>query len=204
MTLEYQTRIAQARLSEISQEGVYKTDSTTRHKCFLSYHAVDAQEVLTFVESFGDYFIPRAIGVSEDDPVIESDDSDYIMDRIRSKYLSNSTVTIVMAGKCTWARKFVDWEVYSSLRRGKVNRLNGLMAIQLPSGKAAGGALPPRVSDNVLRNDGKDVGYARYYTYPRSGSTLKNWIQDAFDARQTREKLIRNTRTRKTNNSYCP
>lgn len=204
MTLGYQNRLAQARLTEISRQLEYKAESLVRHKCFLSYHAVDAEEVLAFVESFGDYFIPRAIGVSEDDPVIESEDSDYIMDRIRSKYLSNSTVTIVMVGKCTWARKFVDWEIYSSLRKDKVNRLNGLMAIQLPSGKKAGGNLPARVNDNVIRQDGKDIGYARYYAYPNSGSTLQSWIQDAFDGRRTRDRLIRNSRERKKINSYCP
>lgn len=204
MNLGYQNRTAQARLVEISQRAEFRADSPVRHKCFLSYHAVDAQEVLAFVESFGDYFIPRAIGISEDDPVIQSEDNDYIMDRIRSKYLSNSTVTIVMVGECTWARKFVDWEVYSSLRKDKVNRLNGLMAIQLPSGKRAGARLPMRVSANVIREGGKDVGYARYYEYPTSGTTLKAWIQDAFDARRTRDGLIQNGLDRKKNNSSCP
>ncbi|MGW0908435.1 TIR domain-containing protein [Streptomyces sp. NPDC002853] len=204
MTLTYQARLAQTRLTEISREFEYKADSTIRHKCFLSYHAVDAEEVLSFVESFGDYFIPRAIGVSEDDPVIESEDNDYIMDRIRSKYLSNSTVTIVMVGKCTWARKFVDWEIYSSLRKDKVNRLNGLMAIQMPSGKSAGAKLPPRVQDNVIREGTRDIGFARYYAYPTHGGTLQNWIQDAFEARQKRDHLICNSRARKKINSSCP
>ncbi|WP_079275039.1 TIR domain-containing protein [Streptomyces phaeoluteigriseus] len=204
MTLTYQASLAQTRLTAISRQLEHKADSQVRHKCFLSYHAVDAEEVLSFVESFGDYFIPRAIGVSEDDPVIESEDSDYIMDRIRSKYLANSTVTIVMVGKCTWARKFVDWEIYSSLRRGKVNRLNGLMAIQLPSAKSPGAKLPPRVQDNVIREGTKDIGYARYYAYPTGGGTLQNWIQDAFDARTTRDHLIYNSRARKKINSSCP
>jgi hypothetical protein len=204
MTLTYQARLAQTRLSAISRQLEHKADSPVRHKCFLSYHAVDAEEVLSFVESFGDYFIPRAIGVSEDDPVIESEDSDYIMDRIRSKYLANSTVTIVMVGKCTWARKFVDWEIYSSLRRGKVDRLNGLMAIQLPSAKSPSAKLPPRVQDNVIREGTKDIGYARYYAYPTRGGTLQNWIQDAFDARSTRDHLIYNSRDRKKINSSCP
>ncbi|WP_445279902.1 TIR domain-containing protein [Streptomyces sp. DSM 118148] len=204
MNLDYQNRMAQARLTEISRQLEYKADSPVRHKAFLSYHAVDAEEVLAFVESFGDYFIPRAIGVSEDDPVINSEDSDYIMDRIRTKYLADSTVTIVMVGKCTWARKFVDWEIYSSLRQDKVNRLNGLMAIQLPSGKSAGGTLPARVNDNVIREDGKDIGYARYYAYPNGGATLQSWIQDAYDGRRTRNRLIRNGRARKKINSYCP
>jgi hypothetical protein len=36
--------------------------------------------------------------------------------RIRQLYLLDSTVTIVLIGKCTWARKFVDWETQASLR----------------------------------------------------------------------------------------
>ncbi|WTP58525.1 TIR domain-containing protein [Streptomyces phaeochromogenes] len=200
---EFQTAIAQSQLRKISQQLEHKADSTTRHKCFLSYHAVDALEVLEFVTSFGDFFIPRAIGVSEDDPVIQSENNDYIMDRIREKYLADTTVTIVMVGKFTWARKFIDWEVYSTLRKDKVNRLSGLMAIQLPSGRANSAALPRRVDDNVSRIDGKDIGYARYYAYPTSGYTLQSWIHDAYTARQNRNHVIANKRDRKTNNSFC-
>ena len=52
------------------------------------------------------------------------------MDRIRDYYLTDSSVTIVLVGACTWARKYIDWEVYSTLRRDKNNRLSGLMAIE--------------------------------------------------------------------------
>ena len=31
-------------------------------------------------------------------------------------YLSNTTVTIVLIGECTKARKYVDWEIASTLR----------------------------------------------------------------------------------------
>ncbi|MGY2067015.1 TIR domain-containing protein [Blastococcus sp. SYSU DS0619] len=201
-------RRAQQRLVEIGQANEhvleYKAaDGNVRHKCFLSYHAADAEEVLGFVESFDSVFIPKCLGVDEDDPWIDSEDTDYIMDRVRDKYLSESTVTIVLVGKCTWARKFVDWEIYSSLRRDRVNRLNGLLAIQLPS-VAAGVTLPDRVSDNVLRDrQGSDFGYGRYYVYPSSKASLQSWIQDAFDARRTRDQLIRNGRARKKYNSAC-
>ncbi|WP_328434958.1 TIR domain-containing protein [Streptomyces sp. NBC_00425] len=198
-----QAALAQNQLTAISRQLEYKADSATRHKCFLSYHAVDAMEVLDFVNTFGDFFTPRAIGVSEDDPVIQSENNDYIMDRIREKYLADTTVTIVMIGKCTWARKFVDWEVYSTLRKDKVNRLSGLMAVQLPSGRASGAPLPARVNENVIRENGEDVGYARYYSYPASDASLRNWIHDAYLARQSRSRLILNGRARKINNSAC-
>lgn len=172
-----------------------------RHKCFVSFHQVDEEEVKQFIEAFEDAFIPRVLGVSDDDEFIDSTDTDYVMDQIREQYLTDSTVTIVLVGKCTWARRYVDWEVYSTLRNDKNNKLSGLMAIELPSLAAAGGGtLPPRVSDNV---DG-DKKYARYWKYPSSGTNLQALIEGAFQARTTRVKLIVNTRERKLNNSPCP
>ena len=89
-----------------------------RHKCFLSYHHGDQAAVQEFIDKFDsthNVFIARAISMPDD--VINSDDSDYVMSRIRTLYLRDSTVTIVLAGACTWARKLVDWEVQASLRQ---------------------------------------------------------------------------------------
>jgi hypothetical protein len=198
-----QTRAANQQLQEISKAAVRETVTAVRHKCFLSYHSIDAEEVLRFVESYGSVFIPKAIGISEDDPYIESDDVDYVMQRIRDKYLADSTVTIVMVGTCTWSRKYIDWEVYSTLRRDKNNRLSGLMAIELPSISAGHGTLPSRVALNVSGKNG-DEGYARYWNYPASAKALQSLIQDAHNARITRDHLIRLGSTRKINNSACP
>ena len=146
----------------------------------------------------------KCLGITENEPWIDSDNTDYILDRIRENYLTDSTVTIVLVGKCTWARKFVDWEVYSSLRRGSVNKLNGLLALQLPSAAGTAPPLPKRVSDNVTRDaNGKDVGYARYNVYPGSSHSLRTWIQDAFDARASRNQLITNSTPRRKKNSAC-
>lgn len=71
---------------------------------------------------------------------------------IRDKYLADSTVTIVLVGHCTWARRYVDWEVYSSLRRDRNNRLNGLLAITLPlTAEYWGKRLPDRVKRQRAR-----------------------------------------------------
>lgn len=175
-------------------------ESSVRHKCFISYHTADAEEVLSFVERFDDIFIPKTIGLSDDDSdIIDSYNTDYVMDRIREKYLSDSTVTIVLVGKCTWARKYVDWEVASSLRSGKVNKINGLMALRLPSIDATNGTLPARVNDNVSG----EAGYARYWSYPTSGSSLRRMIEEAFEARTSKPKLIVNTRARRERNGDC-
>ena len=49
--------------------------------------------------------------------LIDSDDDDYVMRRIREEYLSDTTVTLVFIGKETWTRKFVDWELAASLHQ---------------------------------------------------------------------------------------
>jgi hypothetical protein len=186
-----------------AERALARSKDPTRRKCFVSYHAADDSEVAEFVDTFGAVFIPKVIGVSDSDPFVDSEDTDYIMDRIREKYLTDSTVTMVLVGRCTSARKYVDWEVYSSLRNDRNNRRNGLLAISLPSrGK---GVLPARVSDNVERDSaGDDVGYARWYVSPKTESALRRWIEDAFTARTTRTGLIKNTRARRTYNSPCP
>ena len=42
--------------------------------------------------------------------------------RIKDDYLRHSTVTIVLIGTDTKERKHVDWEIYSSMYHGKINK----------------------------------------------------------------------------------
>jgi hypothetical protein len=192
---------SQLRLQRLAERAALKSSDPTRHKCFVSYHVDDEDEAATFIDDFGTVFIPTVIGVTEDDAFVDSDDTDYIMDQIREKYLSNSTVTIVLVGACTWSRRFVDWEIYSSLREYKDYGVSGLMGITLPSvANDSDRRLPPRLADNV---DG-DQGYARWRKYPSSASSLRGFIQEAFDARTSKVDLINNSRARKNYNSQCP
>jgi hypothetical protein len=180
-----------------------KSNDPTRHKCFISYHADDADEVAAFVEAFGAAFIPRVIGVSDADDFIDSDDTDYVMDQIREKHLTDSTVTIVAVGACTWARRYIDWEISSTLRDDSKNRRSGLMGVTLPSVAAVPRRTPPRLADN-LKGANNSEGYARWWKYPTSESQLRGYIDDAYLARTSRSELIDNSRARKINNSTCP
>jgi hypothetical protein len=185
-------------------ESVRKAAGVVRHKCFISFHQADEDEVVHFIETFEEVFIPRVLGVSDEDEFVDSSDTNYVLRAIREKYLIDSTVTIVLVGKCTWARRYVDWEVYSTLRNDPVNRRSGLMAVTLPSAaNYEGKKLPPRVQDNVRGAKG-DEGYARWWKYPTSGESLRSEIASAFDARTSRADLIDNSRERKLNNSPCP
>jgi hypothetical protein len=194
----------QRRIEGIAFRAALRSDDTTRHKCFVSYHHEDQAEVETFIQSYGEVFIAKALGVSDEDDFINSDDTDYVMRRIREEYLTDSTVTIVLVGKCTWARRYVDWEIMSSLRNDSKNRRSGLLGITLPSAAQYAGKKPPeRLSANLSGANG-DEGYARWKKYPTAKSSLRSWIDDAFSARDDRGHLVRNAGPRFKSNRTCP
>ena len=60
-------------------------------------------------------------------------DDQTIRETIRDEYLRDSTVTIVLVGTETSTRKHVDWEIYSSMFDGRVNKKSGILVINLPT-----------------------------------------------------------------------
>ena len=93
------------------------------HKIFISYHHNNDQDckerLIEFSEDFGDI------------PDDWSDEA--IRKKIRDEYLRDSTVTILLAGTETKKRKHIDWELYSSMIDGTVNKKSGILVINLPS-----------------------------------------------------------------------
>lgn len=177
--------------------------TNVKHRVFISYHHEDQKEVDEFIKTFSDernVFTYRALGVMSND-IINSKDPKYVMSQIRKNYLKDSVVTIVLIGKCTWSRRYVDWEIKTSLRQGEYTP-NGLLGILLPS--MGDTAQPPqRLKDNLLGNNA-DEGYARWYIYPDRKDSLNNWIEDAFNARKNRANLIVNSAEMfKYNKSCC-
>ncbi len=113
--------------------------------------------------------------------------------------MRDSTVTIVLIGKCTHGRRYVDWEIKTSLQRGDYVP-NGLLGILLPS-RGNSDYLPSRFRDNWQR--GEFDCYARYRAYPTSAQQLADWIEDAYNARTTRAHLIQNKADMMKYNSKC-
>lgn len=171
----------------------------TRRKCFISYHHDDEGEVQDFIQTFDhdqDVLIARGIGASMLGDIINSTDEDYIKSSIREKYLRDTTVTIVLVGRQTWGRKFVDWEVGASLRNTSTASASGLMAITLPSAKDYyEKTLPARVADNV------DSGFARWWKYPPSKAGLGEMIEKAYEARTSSASLRDNSRPLRLRNA---
>jgi len=105
----------------------------TMHKVFISYHHVNDQyhkeELLRINRAYG-LFLDGSV----DTGGIDEDLSDErIRQIIRDDYLRDSTVTIVLCGTETARRKHVDWEIYSSMFDGQVNKKSGILVINLPS-----------------------------------------------------------------------
>lgn len=171
-------------------------------RVFISHYKGNRAEVDNFINDFansGRVFSPRVLGANDNDDFINSTNPEYVMTQIRKKYLQDSTVTIVLIGRCTHSRRYVDWEIKSSLRRGYYTP-NGLLGILLPSqGNSA--ELPPRLMDNWNQNH-IDC-YSRCYAYPTRLEQLSRWIEDAYDARTTKAHLIKNSQEMMKYNARC-
>jgi hypothetical protein len=178
------------------------TYQPVRRKVFISYFSKDRDEVNKFVNQWANIekvFIPKVIGVKDNDDLINSTNSDYIMSQIRKKYLGDSTVTIVLIGSCTHSRRYIDWEIKSSLRRGSYIP-NGLIGILLRScGERA--HLPPRFDENW--NQKSQECYARYHYEPKNAHQLRQWINDAHEARTSRADFIQNSSDMMKYNAKC-
>lgn len=170
-----------------------------KRKVFISHYKGDRSEVDAFIDGFRDVFISKALGANDNDEFINSNNPDYVMQRIREKYLEDSTVTIVLLGTCTHGRRYVDWEIKSSLQQG-IDLPNGLMGIVLPSQNNTA-HLPERLKANWEKEH--EGCYARYWSYPTSEQQLRGWIEDAYQARNTRANLIDNSLPMMSYNSKC-
>ena len=103
------------------------------HKVFITYHHKNdqlAKEQLLKLNDRHSIFIDKSVHAGD---ISDDLDDEAIRRIIRDDYLRDSTVTILLVGTETKARKHVDWEVYSSMFDGTVNTKSGILVINLPS-----------------------------------------------------------------------
>ena len=103
------------------------------HKVFVSYHHCNDQGYKESLVRFGEengIFVDRSVDTGD----ISDDLKDQtIRERIRDDYLRDSSVTIVLVGTETKGRKHIDWEIYSSMVDGRLNKKSGMLVINLPT-----------------------------------------------------------------------
>lgn len=87
-------------------------------------------------------------------------------------------------------RKWVDWEIYASLRPYGERSRNGLLGIYLPTA----GETPARLQDNI------DSGYAVTMKWENISWQLESKIEEAYNNRNKSD-LARNSRKRRERNS---
>lgn len=192
-------------LSSVPKNNTYSTllAMQPKRKVFISYHHDDDAEVKAFVKRWTEteqVFIPKGLGLKFTNDIINSDNPEYVMSQIRKRYIEDASVTIVLLGKCTHSRRYVDWEIKASLRQEAGSLANGLMGVILPSlGNNA--YFPPRLAENWAQ--GHIDCYACCWRAPQSASELRSWIENAFSARTSKNHLIKNSSDMMKYNATC-
>lgn len=104
------------------------------HKCFISFKTEDSEYKKEIQEELDIDMIDKSLNEA-----INSEDEDYIMQKIREDHLKDSTVTICLIGDKSAENTFGEDQTYikrelqASLYNGKDNTRNGILGIVLPS-----------------------------------------------------------------------
>jgi hypothetical protein len=162
-----------------------------KRRIFVSYHhGGDQAYYKAFSQVFHDAY--EVIYDNSVERKVDSEDANYVMRRIRENDITGSSCTIVLVGKNTYERKYVDWEISATLERE-----HGLIEVKLPTAPATAQntvVVPARLHDNI------QSGYALWVTWEQitaGAQTLSTYIEQA-NARAKR--LVVNTRLRKFRN----
>lgn len=158
------------------------------HKVFVSYHHANDQAKADYLRT--EYGANNTLLDRSLDEAYEDMTDDEILAAIRTEHLKDSTVTIVLIGSETANRKWVDWEIYASLRPYGERSRNGLLGIYLPTA----GETPARLQDNI------DSGYAVTMKWENISWQLESKIEEAYNNRNKSD-LVRNSRKRRERNS---
>ncbi len=128
----------------------------------------------------------------------ESDNPDYIIQGIRDQHISGTSCTIVLCGRDTPWRKYVDWETKATL-----DKSHGLLGVVLPTARQSAEGrpiVPARLHDNI------ESGFAPWLSWDQIAGIgglqiLKIWIEFAKTAPDV---LARNNRPLMKRNEAPP
>ncbi|MBS7825178.1 TIR domain-containing protein [Wohlfahrtiimonas chitiniclastica] len=107
--------------------------SVVKHRVFISYHHDNDQYYKDYLSKFGeanDIFIDMSVDTGDID---ENLDDQTIRRKIRDEYIKDASVLILLVGTETKNRKHIDWEIYTSMYDGAINKKLGILVVQLPS-----------------------------------------------------------------------
>lgn len=160
-----------------------------RREIFVSYHHQADQHYYNQFESV----FSNTYRVIQDNSLrfgINSDDAEYVMRRIREEYLTGTSCTIVLCGKETHLRKFVDWEIKATL-----DKEHGLIGIKLPTNPAVAARcnVPARFFDNYQSGYGPWLTWEQLFVNQQPNVSA---LRSAVTAATSKPKdLINNSRS---------
>lgn len=173
-------------------EALRRASASPKRKVFVSYHHANDQ---AYYDAFSNAF-HETYDVITDNSLerrVDSEDVDYVMRRIRENYITGSSCTVVLVGRDTWGRKYVDWEIKATLEKQ-----HGLIGVQLPTLIAGPNGLvtvPDRLRDNI------DSGFAvwiKWEAFVASARSCAGYIEQANSRNKAQ---IVNTRDRRYRNA---
>ncbi len=103
------------------------------HRVFISYHHANDQAYRESLSKFNEQHQIFDDGSVDTGDIDDDLDDETIREMIRDEYLKDTSVTILLVGTETKGRKHIDWEIYSSMYDGRVNKKSGIVVITLPS-----------------------------------------------------------------------
>jgi MTH538 TIR-like domain (DUF1863) len=117
----------------------------TRRKVFVSYHHGGDQ---AYYDEFSRYFHDQYEAIRDNslERLIQSDNTEYVMQQIRDKYITGTSCTVILIGAQSHQRKYLDWEIKATL-----DKCHGLIGIVLPThvkNPAGEIVVPDRFLDN--------------------------------------------------------
>ncbi|MFY0602759.1 MAG: TIR domain-containing protein [Flavobacteriaceae bacterium] len=142
------------------------------HKCFISFKTEDEDYKKKIQEELDVDMIDKSL-----DEAIDSEDEDYIMQKIREDYLSDSTVTIHLIGEKSsenegWdEQRFIKRELQASLYNGNENTRNGILGIVLPTMKS-----------NIYKGSGvcSNCGNSHNYVHINDATVVKEFSYNYY------------------------
>lgn len=162
-----------------------------KRSVFVSYHHDRDQAYYDhFSRVFSDLY-----GIIRDnsiDRILDSEDTEYVLRRIRENHVAGSSCTVVLCGAETPWRKYVDWEIKATL-----DKEHGLIGVNLPTNpRTANGqfTVPDRLHDNWLS---RYAVWIQWHDLNGGPAALKVYVEQAI-ARPA--SLINNSRPMRARN----
>lgn len=164
--------------------------------CFVSYHHERDQRYISRLRKI-------IAGMKVADYSLKDDKGHFTEDTIYKKArekMRSCSVTIVLIGERTGHRKWIDWEIWASLRSYthpydpyKSFKPNGLLGIFLPTDSHS---IPDRLKDNI------NSGYAVSMKWENLEKDFESKVNYAYWSRTNIDHKIDNRRKRQESNDW--